>query len=160
MQTLAAIASNAELVSKLWTSNFHAEYERQLAEEPELVNDLLVFVNSQSNAYAKRLKDEAAIKYLQRIRLKLNAAITVLLKARNAQSRHFWLAARSISAFRQSLPQRWWGMESKQGLLLSYTTTSKLVEMMSNSQPAPPFPTTTNGITIFCVDQCHVWQVR
>jgi hypothetical protein len=41
--------------------------------------------------------------------------------------------------------------------MLCYTTTLKLVKAMAKLAPAPSFPESTQ-ISMFCADQCHMWQ--
>ena len=154
---LQIIASDAELINKVWHSDYATEFYSQIASEPELADSMLGFVQSKSEGYARRLKGEKADAYLKRISFKIHLAITILLKAQNSHSRNFWLTVRSLSAFRQQLPQKWWKTEAKQGLLLSYTTTLKVLNLMSDNQPLPSYPVSSE-IVMFCVDQCHLWE--
>jgi hypothetical protein len=89
--------------------------QRVLVAEPELAEQMMAFTAAGSNQYQRRLKDEKAEAYVQRVELKVSFAATVLCKARCMTSRIFFLAAKSISAFRQSVPHRFWAGESKLG---------------------------------------------
>ena len=145
------------LIKTLWGTHYHDVMIAVMKEDPELTQQVVQAMGTRTQQYCKRLKGDDLVQYLGKDELRASALISVLLKSQNVKHRSLFLAARSISGYRQQIPTKWWNTESKCRLMLGKTKTLSLIKTMMDHCPPPEFEV-SNDISEYLVDQCHIWK--
>ena len=151
------MTSDDILVKLLWSHEYSDIMLEAIWECPNMQQELITLLDKQSQRSCANLKGDALKSYFKKIDLTVAGSFAMLMKAKDVRHKSLWLAARSISAYRQQLPTRWWNSDRKQKLLLGHGRTLDIIKAMSKDMPKPSFKVACNVLEL-CYDQCHLWK--
>ena len=151
------ISDDQQLLKLLWSNAYGDIMLEATSEDPEMHTSLVELLDKKSQAHAKSLKGDSLLRFLKKCQLTVSGCFATMMKAKSNRHKSLWLAARSISAYRQQLPTRWWNSERKQKLLLGRERTLNLIKTMSDSEPNPSFIVSKHVLELV-YDQCHIWK--
>jgi hypothetical protein len=121
-------------------------------QNPELADVLTQM--SMANTYVDRLPNAERESYVDHCADRVAHVCNAAARLGNEKSWNPGIAAYSISAWNQRVPQSFWNQLVKQRQLYSKSATTRLLQLMAELDPGAPFQV-CNKATIFFTDQWH-----
>jgi hypothetical protein len=145
----------------LWRGDYDPLLVQESLEQPELRSQVSAVFNAQLNTYRSQLtarnNEDLMRRYDAKTERMIRDTVAVARRRRNQSDIPFSVLARSISDFNQRVPFRVWRDQQKSLRIVSRETVLKLLHVMMEVEPRPPFILNPH-VAVFGFDQCNHWQ--
>ena len=149
-----------ELAEELWTTDYRPKLLAELAEAPSLAagSGALMSEALSTSTYARhlhRVGGDAWEEYSRKQAVRIRDMTATLRRSASTHDTPFSVAARSLYWLARGRPAKTWRDGSKSRQVVSKPTALKLLDLMRQCAPPPPFEV-DNSVQVFSFDQNYL----